>query len=119
MTALTTDTALSAEDKQKVDGIHVQRELTGDSPAERPFGASSKENISEGLGQVAVFRGPADSGHLVPHHQSHESEEVPKRSSPTGSKGGVTAIADFLATTPTCQVLYGRVQKTAEEDSGC
>ena len=66
-------------------GIHVQRELTGDPLAERPLEPVQK-NISEGLGQVAVFRGLPDSAHLVPHHQSHESEGCQREIRP-GSSG--------------------------------
>ena len=46
--------------KQKSGGIHVQRKFTGDSPAEHLLEPVQK-NSSEGLGQVAVFRGPPDS----------------------------------------------------------
>ena len=52
--------------------------------------APVQKNISEGLGQVAVFRGPPDSAHLVPHHQSHESEGRQRDVRP-GSSGGQRA----------------------------
>ena len=45
MTAWTTDTALSAEDKQKSGGIHVQRELTGDSPARASIWSQFKKTF--------------------------------------------------------------------------
>ena len=64
-----TDTALSAEDKQKVAVEPVPK------------------FISEGLSQVAVFRGPPESAHLVPHHQRHESEGRQREVRP-GSSGG-------------------------------
>ena len=68
-------------------GIHVQCEFTGDSSAEHLLEPVQK-NISERLGQVAVFRGPPDSAHFVPHHQCHESEVAPKKSSATLQRGG-------------------------------
>ena len=71
MTAMTTDPALSAEDKQKV--------VTNTSGANSPetllqsnYWSQFTKNISERLDQVAVFSGLPDSTHLVPHHQSHE-----------------------------------------------
>ena len=76
-------------------GIHVQREFTGDSPAERLLEPVQK-NISEGLGQVAVFRGLPDSTHLGPHHQSHESEGCQREVRPTSSRGNVRELQHML-----------------------
>ena len=81
MTALTTNPALSSEDKQKVAAYMSRAYIS----CRASTGASSK-NISEGLGHVAVFRGLPDSAHLVPHHQSHESEGCQKEVRP-GSSG--------------------------------
>ena len=84
---------------------------------------------------MAVFRGLPDSAHLVRHRQSHESEGCQRKVRP-GSSGGQRARTPTdarrkLETTEEDsnrwlpgydqrrQVLYGRVQKTAEEDSGC
>ena len=55
-------------------GMHVQREFTGDSSAEHLLEPVQKK--TEGLGQVAVFRGPPDSTHLVPHHQSQMFDDL-------------------------------------------
>ena len=55
-------------------GIHVQCEFTGDPLVQSIYWSQFKKNISEGLGQVAVFSGLPDSAHLVPHHQSQEIE---------------------------------------------
>ena len=111
MTAWTTGPALSSEDKQKVAAYTSRAYIS----CRASTGASSK-NISEGLGHVAVFRGLPDSHHLVPHHQSHESEGcqrevrpgssgVQRARTPTDARrsftqaGDRTAIADLLATT--------------------
>ena len=64
--------------------IHVQCEFTGDSLAEHLLEPGQK-NISEGLGQMAVFSGLPDSAHLVPHHQSHEIEGCQREVRPTSS----------------------------------
>ena len=137
MKASTTDTALSSEDKQKV-AAYTSSANSLETLLQSIYWSQFKKNISEGLGQVAVFRGPPDSAHVVPHHQSHESEGRQREVRP-GSSGGAafansnkcstisdaswrqerrTAIADLLATYQRRQVLYSRVQKTAEEDSG-
>ena len=62
-------TALLLRRQAGSGGMHVQREFTGDSPAERLLEPVQK-NISEGLFQVPVLRGLPDLAHLVPHHQS-------------------------------------------------
>ena len=86
MTALTTDTALSAEDKQKV-AAYTSSANSPETLLQCIYWSQfKKKNISEGLGQVAVFRGPPDSAHLVPQHQSHESEGRQREVRP-GSSG--------------------------------
>ena len=66
-------------------GIHVQRKFTGSSFADNLLEPVQK-NISERLGQVAVFRAHPDSAHLVSHHQIHESEESQREVRPSSSR---------------------------------
>ena len=73
MTALTADTALSAEDKQKVAAC-TSSANSPETLLQSTYWSQFKKNISEGLCQVAVFSGLPNSAHLVPHHQSHEVE---------------------------------------------
>ena len=94
MTALTTDPALSSEDKQKV--------------AAYTSSANSPETLLQTI--YGASCGPPDSAHLVRHHQSHESEGAKEKFGANSNKYSTifyaswrkerrTATADFLATT--------------------
>ena len=115
-------------------GIHVQREFTGDSFAEHllePVQKTFKKDwvrwqcsvdpqtqpilcliikAMKARGANDVF-GQAPAGGNV--------RECSTICNASWRQERRTAIADFLATDQRCQVLYGRVQKTAEEGSGC
>ena len=65
-------------------GIHTSSANSPETLLQSTYWSQFKRH--EGLGQVAVFRGPPDSAHLVPHHRSHESEGR-QRVRP-GSSGG-------------------------------
>ena len=86
MTALTTDMALSAEDKQKV-AAYTSSANSPETLVQGIYWSQFKKQKSEGLGQVAVFRGPPDSAHLVPHHQSPECEGRQREVRPGSSVG--------------------------------
>ena len=73
-------------------GIHVQREFTGDPLAVEPV----QKNISEGLGQVAVFRGLPDSAHLVPHHQVMKSRGAKEKFGQAPAGGNVRQLQQML-----------------------
>ena len=69
MTAMTTDPSTLGGRQAESGDIHVQCDFTGDSLAEHLLEPVQK-NISEGLGQVAVFSGLPDSAHLIPYIKS-------------------------------------------------
>ena len=88
MTALTTNAALSAEDKQKV-AAYTSSASSPETLLQSIYWSRFKKSIiSEGLGQLAVFRGLPDPAHLVPHHQSHEIEGCQREVRPGSSGGG-------------------------------
>ena len=112
MTAMTTDPALSAEDKQKV----VTYTSSANSPEtllQSIYWSQFKKNISEGLGQVAVFSGLPDSAHLVPHHQSHEIEGSQREVRPSSS--GEATFANFNICSTICNASW-RERRTAIAD---
>ena len=85
--------------------IHVQCELTGDSPAEHLLEPVQKNNISEGLDQVAVFSGLPDSAHLVPHHQSYEIANF--NIMQAGGKGRQQLLTSWIRAKLPCFVQLG------------
>ena len=68
------------------DGVHVQRDLTGDSLAKHLL-EPVQEHISEGLDQVAVFSGLPDPTHPGPPHQSYAIEGSQREVRPSSSWG--------------------------------
>ena len=92
-------------------GIHVQRELTGDSSAERLLDQSKKHFRRTG----SSGRGLPDSAHLVPHHQSHESEGCQREFRP-GSSGEQRAARKNQ--TPISHHNFGAGEKEAGHSEG-